>query len=100
MYTKLSHQVLRLKPIKSRLIALNKECIESILAQRLKPLEIIICDDHSLDGTWEIIMRYWRRYPALIRPFRHRKNVGPARNGIFGQKKIKGDLYAWIDGDD
>ncbi len=76
------------------------ECIESILAQHLKPFEIIICDDHSLDGSWEIIMRYWQRYPILIRPFRQKKNVGPARNGIFGQKKIQGDLYAWIDGDD
>ena len=76
------------------------ECIESVLAQTLKPFEIIICDDHSTDTSWEIIQRYNRSYPGLIRAFRHVKNLGHTKNGLFGRSKVLGELQSEIDGDD
>ena len=77
-----------------------RECIESVLAQTLRPFEIIICDDHSTDDSWAIISEYARRHTELIKAYRQKKNIGPARNGNFGRKIAKGDLFAGIDGDD
>jgi len=77
-----------------------RECIESVLAQTLRPFEIIICDDHSFDGTWKIISEYSQRYPELIKSYRHGRNLGMPHNGNFSRKKVVGDLISEIDGDD
>jgi len=77
-----------------------REAIESILTQTLQPCEILICDDHSLDSTWDIILSYAERHPALIRPVRHQRNLGQAANGDFGKQNASGKWIAWIDGDD
>jgi glycosyltransferase involved in cell wall biosynthesis len=76
------------------------ECIESILSQTLRPFEIVICDDGSTDGSWEIISGYARRHPELIRAFRHEKNMGAPQNGNFCARAARGDLFAVIEGDD
>lgn len=76
------------------------ECIESILAQTLRPFEIFIVDDCSTDCTWEIVSKYAQDYPDLIRAHRHKKNMGQELNGNYGKKNVRGDLFAYIDGDD
>lgn len=76
------------------------ECIQSILAQTLSPYEIFIVDDDSTDGTWEVINDFALRYPDKIRTHRHEKNVGIVHNANFAKKNVKGDLFAWIEGDD
>ena len=76
------------------------ECIKSILSQTLRPHEIIICDDHSTDKSWEIICNAHLQYPELIRIYRHNDNLGMTANGNFGFKQISGNLISWIDGDD
>ena len=76
------------------------ECIESVLSQSLKAYEIVICDDHSEDSSWNIIKSYERLYPNLIKAYRHDKNMGPYYNGTFGGKIYKGDLICLMDGDD
>lgn len=77
-----------------------RECIESILAQTLRPYEIVVCDDHSTDDSWKIISEYSQRYPELINAHRHEKNMGPGFNSRFGRKIARGDLFTVIDGDD
>ncbi len=77
-----------------------RECVESVLAQTLQPFEIIICDDHSLDGSRKIIKDYGERYPNIIRGYSHERNIGVGRNGNFGLKRAKGGLITYIDGDD
>lgn len=77
-----------------------RECIESILAQTLRPFEIIICDDHSMDESWAIVREYRQRYSDLIKPFRHKRNIGQVHNGNFGRKVAKGDLVTFLDSDD
>jgi len=77
-----------------------RDCIESVLAQTLRPCEIIICDDHSLDDSLAIINEYHTRYPELIGYHRQEKNVGTPRNRTSGLKKSRGDMVAWLDGDD
>lgn len=76
------------------------ECIDSVLSQTLRPFEIVVCDDHSTDESWDIISRYSRRYPDLIKAYQHKKNMGVFYNGTFGAKQYTGDLVSMMDGDD
>ena len=43
---------------------LLRRCMDSLLAQRIRvPHEIVISDDRSSDGTWELIQGYIAKYP-------------------------------------
>ena len=47
-----------------------RDTLEGFLMQRVSfPIEILVNDDASTDGTRAIIRDYAARYPALIRPF-------------------------------
>lgn len=76
------------------------ECIKSILAQTLRPYEIIIVDDCSTDRSWEIISTYASENPMLIKAFQQEENVGQYRNGRCAWRKASGDLISALDGDD
>ena len=41
-------------------------CIESLVNQSLKELEIILVDDSSTDSSYAIMEKYQQQYPALI----------------------------------
>ena len=48
-----------------------RRCIDSVLAQELPfEHEIIVSDDRSTDGTWELIEEYVAKYPDLIQGYR------------------------------
>jgi len=76
------------------------ECIQSLVNQTLKPYEIIICDDHSTDGSWDIIEKFKSKFPNLIKIHRHPQNIGHIKNGKFGKDQAKGTHVSIIDGDD
>src|SRR5436190_151063 len=77
------------------------QAIESVLVQKTDfPIEIVIADDFSTDGTREIIQKYQRKYPEIIRPILQPKNVGPAVNSIDLFKAARGDYIAYLDCDD
>ena len=47
---------------------LLKRCFESVMRQDLPfSYEIIMSDDHSTDGTWELIEEYQRKYPKIVK---------------------------------
>ena len=49
---------------------LLKRCMTTVLQQDLPfPYEIIISDDHSTDGTWELIEDYGRKYPDIVKGY-------------------------------
>jgi glycosyltransferase involved in cell wall biosynthesis len=76
------------------------EAIESVLAQTLRPAQIIIIDDCSNDGSREIIEGYMSRHPGLIRAIYHEKNLGIAQTRTDALKAATGDLVTYVDGDD
>ena len=41
-------------------------CLESLVAQSYGNYEIVVLDDLSTDGTWEIIRDYAERYPEVV----------------------------------
>ena len=80
-----------------------RKAIESALSQRTTfPIEILVGDDFSSDGTREIIQEYERQHPGLVKGVLHPYNMG--KNGgincLETLKLAKGDYYALIDGDD
>ena len=76
------------------------EAIESVLNQTLKPFEIIIVDDCSHDGSQELIKEYAKRFPDLIRPYLHKKNLGIPKNKSYALEQVRGELVTYLDGDD
>lgn len=76
------------------------ECIQSALDQTITDFEIIIVDNASTDGTWEICKKY-AIIDSRIRVFRNETNIGPVMNwkrcidearGEFGKILFSDDL--------
>jgi glycosyltransferase involved in cell wall biosynthesis len=69
--------------------------IDSVLGQSYAPVDLIIVDDGSTDGTAEILERYSNRATILRQ---ENRGVYAARNLALGH--AKGELVAFIDSDD
>lgn len=74
------------------------ECIESIIHQTYRDLEIILVDDGSPDKCGEICDRYAAK-DERIRVI-HKKNEGVARARNDGIECADGDYISFIDSDD
>jgi glycosyltransferase involved in cell wall biosynthesis len=77
-----------------------KEAIESVLAQTLKPCQIIIVDDCSSDGSQELIAGFHSQHPDLIIPIYHTQNTGVTQVRIDALQVVAGDYVTYVDGDD
>lgn len=71
------------------------EAVESALAQSLPPLEVIVCDDGSTDGTASVLEPYLQRIQYLRRPHR---GVAAAWNAALSI--ARGDFFAVLGADD
>ena len=76
------------------------EAIESVMRQTVKPHEIIIADDHSSDGSVEVIQAYMHDNPGWIKGVFQSSNVDVAKNRNAGLEQATGDWVAILDGDD
>jgi glycosyltransferase involved in cell wall biosynthesis len=72
-----------------------REAVESVLAQKYSPVEIIIVDDGSTDGTATVA----RSLSETVR-YLHQTNQGPAAARNRGIKQARGSLIAFADADD
>ena len=76
-------------------------CIESVLKQKtMFPVEYIISDDCSTDGTREIVFEYARKYPDSIRAITADHNIGAIPNGRRCLRAARGKYVAICEGDD
>ena len=73
-------------------------CLDSILAQTHKNLQIILVDDGSTDGSSGICDRYAARDPR-IRVI-HRENLGVSAARNAGLAAATGAWIGWVDSDD
>lgn len=73
-------------------------CVESLLGQSYKDLEIFLVDDGSTDGCGKVCDRYAAQDPRIT--VIHKKNGGlsDARNAALDA--AQGEYYAFVDGDD
>jgi glycosyltransferase involved in cell wall biosynthesis len=71
------------------------EAIESVFAQTYRPLELIVVDDGSTDGTGDVARSYGDRLT-----FARQDNAGngAARNTAIGL--ARGEYFAFLDADD
>lgn len=73
--------------------------IDSLLVQDYPNLEIVISDDCSTDGTWDILRAYVSR-DSRIRLLPREKNLGYVQNFIRVFQSCEGELISPCDHDD
>lgn len=74
------------------------ECIDSIVNQSYRNIEILLVNDGSTDSSYEICMR-WSKIDDRIRVLSQiNQGQGVARN--YGVKEAKGEWIAFVDSDD
>ena len=74
-----------------------KKCLESIVNQEFKNLEIIIVNDGSTDNSEEIIKEFQEKYQIK---YYSKDNTGVADTRNLGVKVAKGKYICFLDSDD
>lgn len=75
--------------------------IESVIVQeRDFPIEIVIGDDCSSDGTRDVITEYQEKYPDIIVQNFQKENQGVGANWASSVKMARGKYLAMLDDDD
>ena len=75
-----------------------QQCIESILAQTYKEMEIILLDDGSTDGSGEICDEYAKRDKRIT--VVHKMNEGLTATRKRGVEIAKSEYICFVDSDD
>ncbi len=76
------------------------EQLKSILNQTVNLSEIVICDDASTDGTWQLILAWQQKYPEIIKAIRNNSNLGYTKNFEKAISLCTGDIIFLSDQDD
>ncbi|WP_405882055.1 bifunctional glycosyltransferase family 2 protein/CDP-glycerol:glycerophosphate glycerophosphotransferase [Streptomyces sp. NBC_01136] len=75
--------------------------VRSVLDQTLRSAEVVIVDDRSTDGSYEVAQRLAAEHPDRVRAFRLPENSGgcgaPRNHGI---QQARGDYVLFLDSDD
>lgn len=77
-----------------------KRSIPSVINQSLKPLEIIIIDDGSLDNVAEVVVNEFQSLTDISIVFKKKENGGPSSARNMGIKLAKGEFILFLDADD
>jgi len=79
--------------------SLIQETISSALVQTYSNIEIIVVDNCSTDGTWDVIQQCAKN-DSRIKPFRNDTNIGPVRNWQRCVSEAKGKYGKILFSDD
>jgi len=74
------------------------ECVDSVLNQTYRPIEIIIVDDGSNDNTPIILKQLAEQHSEI--QILHQKNAGPGAARERGRLAAKGEYIQYLDSDD
>ena len=75
-----------------------KKCIDSLVNQSLKDIEIICVNDGSPDNSLDILLEYSKKYNNII--IINKKNEGVWKARLDGIKKASGEYIGFLDSDD
>lgn len=73
-------------------------CIDSLINQTYKNIEVILVDDGSCDNSYSICEEYSKKY-SYIKVY-HKKNGGPSSARNYGIEKANGEYICFVDSDD
>ena len=76
------------------------QCLDSLLHQTMKELQIICIDDASTDTSLQLLQRYQREHPDLIDIVALPDNHGQGYARNQGIPLVKAPLTAFLDSDD
>lgn len=74
------------------------KCVDSLINQTYKNVEIILVDDGSTDQSGNICDTYLEKDNRIV--VLHKKNGGLSDARNFGIEHAKGDYYSFVDSDD
>lgn len=75
------------------------KCLNSLVKQSLKEIEVIVVNDGTKDNSQKIIDKYVKKYPDKIKSYiKENGGQGSARN--YGLKKASGEYIGYVDSDD
>ena len=79
-----------------------QDCIDSVLNQTFQDFEIVIRDDYSTDGVFELVQKVYAEEIACgkIRIFRNEKNLGEGANTNLLILDAKGKYFTFLHNDD
>ena len=75
-----------------------RQCIDSILGQTYKDLQVLLIDDGSPDGSGDICDEYAQKDHRIEVFHTENRGLSAARN--LGISEAKGDMISFIDPDD
>lgn len=75
-----------------------RACLDSVLAQTHRDLQMVLINDGSSDGSWEICREYAARDLRVEAYTQANAGVATTRNRLLD--KIKGDAFLFVDSDD
>jgi glycosyltransferase involved in cell wall biosynthesis len=76
------------------------KCINSLLNQSLKDIEIILIDDKSSDASLSIIEKYEKMFPNVIKVLKNTDNRGAGYSRNRGLSAATGEYIGFVDSDD
>ena len=74
-------------------------CLDALVNQTLKEIEILCVDDGSTDSAPQIIEEYKLKYPDKIKVF-HKENGGEFTTRNYGLERATGEYITFVDTDD
>ena len=74
-------------------------CLDSVLAQSYKNLEVILVNDCSPGNAWDIIEDY-QKIDCRVKAVNHEKNKGLFQARLTGAQLAQGEYIAFVDSDD
>ena len=75
-----------------------EECLDSVLQQSLKEIEVICVDDGSPDNSLDILKKYEQQDPRVKVISQPNQGAGAARNN--GMANARGEYLSFLDSDD
>ncbi|MBQ6223091.1 MAG: glycosyltransferase family 2 protein [Solobacterium sp.] len=74
--------------------------LDSLRAQTLRDMEIVVINDGSKDNTLEVLEKYAETYPDFNMHIYSKENEGIAEARNFGLRHVTGEYIGFLDSDD